>query len=475
MMSALHAIILAAGQGKRMKSSMPKVLHPICGRPMILYSVEMALYAGVKQPIVVLGPDSEEIQKVLPKAVKVAIQEKPQGTGDAVLCARKVLNASMGNVLILYADAPLLRRTTIQNLIESHAKSSAACTLLTAHLADPTGYGRILRNEFGQVSGIAEETDANSQQRAIREVNIGPLVCKLSSMIEALEQIQPSGATKELYLTQVVNALAAAGKKINVAHASDVWESLGINSRVELAKATGIVRQRLIELHLTRGVTVEDPNNTYIEHNVDIGQDTVIRPGCYIESGVVIGKRCTIGPYAHLRKGVVIGNDTRVGNFAELVRTQVGERVKINHVSYLGDAVVGDDVNIGAGTITANFNGVEKSQTTIGKGAFIGSDTVLVAPVEVGAGASTGAGCVVPKGQNVPARAVVVGVPARRLDGRSPAPSTAGTGRKAVVVDRPAPKRVTPEGPKEPKKAVRATGKDKPVSKKASQRVSATA
>jgi bifunctional UDP-N-acetylglucosamine pyrophosphorylase/glucosamine-1-phosphate N-acetyltransferase len=418
-MSILHAIILAAGEGSRMRSDLPKVLHTICGRPMIGYALDLAAMAGVKQPLVVLGHGAEAVKPALPKEVKVVLQAKPLGTGDAVLAARRALGAATGDTLILYADTPLLRRTTVQRLIETHVKGKATCTLLTAHLADPSGYGRILRNETGQVAGIAEESDATAAQRALREINVGPFVCQTGALFDALAAVRPSGATKELYLTDVIGHLAKQeGAKIQTARVEEVAEALGVNSRTDLARAIGVIRQRLIDAHLHNGVTIEDPQTTFIDHGVTIGRDTVVRPCTVIETRVTIGRGCTVGPFARLRSGVAVADGVRLGNFVELVRTTVGPRARINHMTYLGDATVGDDVNIGAGTITANYDGKAKHPTQIGKGAFIGSDTVLIAPVKVGVGAVTGAGSVVTRGHDVPNRGVVAGVPARALNGR---------------------------------------------------------
>lgn len=417
-MRNLHAIILAAGEGTRMKSEVPKVLHMICGRPMIAYSLDLVASAGVKQPIVVLGHGAETVKDILPKEIKAAIQSKQLGTGDAVSAAKKALG-STGDVLILYADTPLLRRTTVQKLVESHFKTSATCTLLTAHLADPSSYGRIVRNETGHITGIVEEAEANAAQRAIREINVGPLVCQVPALLEALAVVKPSASKKELYLTDVISHIARQEHtKIQATRVEEIAEALGINSRAELARAIGVIRERIIDAHLHNGVTIEDPNTTFIDHGVTIGADTVIHPYTVIQTGVSIGKRCSIGPFARLRSGVAIAEGVRVGNFVELVRTKIGPHVRVNHMTYLGDAVVDEDVNIGAGTITANYDGTNKHETHIGKGAFIGSDTVLIAPVKVGAGAVTGAGSVVTKAHDVPAKGVVVGVPARLLDHR---------------------------------------------------------
>ncbi len=438
-MRTVQAIILAAGEGTRMKSEMPKVLHPICGRPMIGYALNLAAAAGVKQPIVVLGKGFELIKPHLPKEAKVVIQTQRAGTGDAVLIAKKALGALSGEVLILYGDTPLLRRTTVQKLIETHFKTAATCTLLTAHLADPSGYGRIFRDETGKVVGIIEEAEANTAQRAIREVNVGTLICNAQALMDALATVTPSSSKKELYLTQIVAHIAKQeGTKINVSKVEEVSEALGINSRAELARAIGVIRHRIVESHLQNGVTIEDPQSTFIDYGVSIGADTTVRPYTVIETGVSIGKRCTIGPFARLRGGVSVSDDVKVGNFAELVRTKVASNVRINHVSYLGDAIIEEGVNIGAGTITANYDGKEKHATHIGKGAFIGSDTVLIAPVKIGAGAVTGAGSVVTRDHDVPAKGVVAGVPARALgtNGAKPEPESKENGAVKLKSDR---------------------------------------
>jgi bifunctional UDP-N-acetylglucosamine pyrophosphorylase/glucosamine-1-phosphate N-acetyltransferase len=427
----LQAIILAAGEGARMKSELPKVAHAICGRPMISYALNLAASAGAKQPVVVLGHGAELVKPLLPKEATVVLQPKPVGTGDAVLTAKKALGSS-GTVLILYADTPLLRRTTVQKLVEAHFKVSAACTLLTAHLADPSDYGRVVRNEAGLIAGIVEEAEATAAQRAIREINVGPLVCEVRALMEALAGLKPSAVKRELYLTEIIAHVARQeGAKIASARVEEAQEALGVNSRADLARATGVIRQRILDIHLHNGVTIEDPSTTVIHHGVSIGADTVIHPCTVIETGVSIGRRCSIGPFARIRSGVAIGEGARIGNFVELVRTKVGPRVRVNHMAYLGDAAVEEDVNIGAGTITANYDGQRKHETHIGKGAFLGCNTVLIAPVKIGAGAVTGAGAVVPKAHDVPAHTVVVGVPAHRLDHRpaADAQATAPTGQ----------------------------------------------
>ena len=426
-MSVLKSIILAAGDGTRMKSDLPKVLHPICGRPMIAYSLSLAASAGVKQPIVVIGHGAEAVKDGLPKEVKPVVQSQRRGTADAVLASKRALGALIGDVLILYADTPLLRRTTVQHLIESHRKTSATCTLLTTHLADPSGYGRIVRDATGPITDIVEEGQANVSQRAIREINVGPMVCKAQALMDAVAAVKPTGTKQELYLTHTISYLARQeGTKIHSIRVEETSEALGVNSRADLARAIGVVRQRIIALHLRNGVTIEDPQSTFIDQGVTIGHDTVIRSHTVIEAGVSIGRRCSIGPFARLRSGVSIADEVRVGNFVELVRSKIAHRVRINHVTYLGDTTVDEGANIGAGSITANYDGTNKHATRIGKGAFIGSDTVLIAPVSIGPGAITGAGSVVPRAHDVPAKGIVVGVPARTFT-----PAVAKDGRSA--------------------------------------------
>lgn len=452
-MKTLQAVILAAGEGTRMKSALPKVLHPLCGRPMISYALHLTAAVGVKQPIVVLGHEVDAVKPHLPKDARIVLQAKRLGTGDAVMSAAKWLKEAGGQVLIIYADTPLLRRATLQRLIETQGKTGATATLLTAHLADPSGYGRILRNEQNQVIGIVEEAEATSAQRSIREINVGPMVVQVPPLLEALAAVLAGSSKKERYLTDAIAQLARReGAKIQTGRVEEAAEALGINSRADLSRAIGVIRRRIIETHLANGVTIEDPATTMIDHGVTIGQDSVIHPCTVIERDVSVGKRCSIGPFARLRSGVSVGDDVRLGNFVELVRTKVGARTRVNHVTYLGDAIVEDEVNIGAGTITANYDGAQKSQTHIGKGAFIGSDTVLIAPVKVGAGAITGAGSVVTKAHDVPPKRVVVGVPARLVE---PAKQPSAAAPPATPARRPSrpSKRVTSTERPAPRKA----------------------
>ncbi len=397
-----------------MKSALPKVLHPLCGQPMVDYSVRLADALGVRRTVIVVGAGGDRVIAHLPKTVRPVWQHKRVGTADAVWQTRAVLRGFHGTVLVLYADAPLLRVETARRLVQVHRASHAACTLLTAICHDPAGYGRIVRNGHGAVQGVVEEKDATPQERTIQEINAGPLCIEADLLWQLLPRIPKSRRTGEHYLPEIVRLIAQRnGTTIQTFVVEDFDEIQGINSRSELARAAAVLRRRIAEYHMTRGVTIVDPATTYIDDDVVIGQDTVIYPSTVIEPHVRIGQRCHIGPFARLRSGVVLGDDVHIGNFVEVVRTRIGEGVKAMHLTYLGDTTVGAHTNIGAGTITANYDGRVKSQTTIGRRAFIGSGSILVAPVRVGDNAVTGAGAVVTRGHDVPSGTTVVGVPAR--------------------------------------------------------------
>ncbi|MBI4974393.1 MAG: NTP transferase domain-containing protein [Candidatus Omnitrophica bacterium] len=409
------AVILAAGRGTRMKSDRPKVLHELLGKPMILYLLDSLKEAGITDIIAVAGYGSERLKAAL-KEVKVVTQKELLGSGDAILQVKRILGRYSGDVLVLYGDTPLIRYETIKNLITRHKGSSASATILTVTLSDPTGYGRIVRDDKGHIVKIVEEGDARFYEEVIKEINAGVYCFKAGDLFEALSGVRPENKKKEYYLTDVIGILHKYGKRIESISSINVDEVIGVNTRRDLAAATRILKGYISEDLMSNGVTIQDPLSTVIYPDVRIGKETIIYPYTIIESDVKIGEDCRIGPFTHIRPRVSIGDEVEIGNFVELVRTKVGDRTKVKHHTYLGDTVVGKDVNVGAGTITANFDGKKKNETVIEDGVFIGVGAILIAPVRVGKNAVVGAGCVVPKNHNVPKGATVVGVPARVLE-----------------------------------------------------------
>ena len=348
-------------------------------------------------------------------AWRAVTQSLRRGTGQAAALALRALPRQARTVLIVYGDQPLLTSETVRALVRAHQVSGAACTLLTASVANPHGYGRIVRRG-NTIERIVEELDATPEECAIQEINVGAAVCDRPLLERALQRIAPSNAKHEYYLTDALTQLATdAPAAVQTHHTPDADEACGINTRRDLAQAAAIVYRRVARRLLEEGVTIVDPSTTYIDPGVRVGEDSTIFPCTVIERDVVIGRRCRIGPFARIRSGVRLADDVRVGNFAEVVRSSLGARVRMNHCSYVGDATVEADVNVGAGTITANYDGRAKHRTRIGARAFLGSGTVIVAPATVGARAVTGAGCVVTRGTRVKPGTVVVGVPAREL------------------------------------------------------------
>lgn len=406
------AIILAAGRGTRMKSETPKVLHKIFGKTIIGYVLDSIMEAGVSERIVVAGYGSELLKDEVRDA-KVVIQKALLGSGDAVAAAKKVLKNYSGDILVMCGDTPLVRPETIKRLIEKHSSSGASATILTAELKDPSGYGRIARNADGKVSGIVEEVNASLYEEVINEINVGTYCFKAADLFEALLSVKLDGRKKEIFLTDTIALLRGKGKTVESVLTEDPDEAIGVNTRIDLALIFAILKKRAMDELMLSGVTIEDPASTIIYPGVKIGRDTTIYSNTVIESGVEIGDGCHIGPFSRIRSGVILGNGVEVGNFVELVRTKIGAGTKVKHHTYLGDSIVGKSVNIGAGTITANYDGKAKNKTLIEDGAFIGVGAVLIAPVRIGAGALVGAGSVVSKNHDVPRFATVVGVPAR--------------------------------------------------------------
>jgi len=421
---------MAAGRGTRMRSKLPKVLHPLCGRPMLLWTVHAAREVGAGRIVVVLGEEADEVRAVLPPDVDVAIQDPPAGTGDAVMQARDQLSGCE-HVIVLSGDHPLLESSFITALAERHVSSGAAATVTTRELEDPGQYGRVVRDGAGEVERIVETKnpgDATPAELAIKEINAGTYAFAVEPLFEALAGVRADNSQGEYYLGDVLPLLRAAGHKV-VAHLTDDEAvGLGINTRVELSRVETAARARILERHMLAGVTITDPDSAAIDADVTVGEDTTIEPfsflrgqttvgaGCTVgplstlidsrlgdEVRVVhsylneceVGSRCVVGPFTHLRPGTRLGEGAKAGAFVEIKNSDVGPGVKVPHLSYIGDADLGEGANLGAGTITANYDGVAKHRTRIGKGVRTGVQTALVAPVSVGDGAYTGAGSVI--------------------------------------------------------------------------------
>ena len=396
-----------------MKSSIPKVLHEICSKPIIHYVVDAAKKMAPKKIIVVIRRKKPQVRKVLDRTVGVAYQHRPLGTADAVKAAKSEIPSNTKDVIVLYGDTPLIQEATIRTLYDFHVEKNASCTILTTFLDNPKGYGRILRNETGQLIGIIEDKDADYQQRSIREVNTGMYCFKKDDLLEALEYIRPLNRSGEFYLTDVVSWFFHKNKKIDACVADDYHEVLGVNSQAELMEATEIIRKRILGRFVENDVYVFDFLTTFIHETVKIGPGTQIFPFTFIEKDIVIGRDCSIGPFCHLREGSVLKDKVSIGNFTEIKNSSLGKGTLIRHMCYLGDTKVGRKVNIGAGMVVANFDGKRKHKTVIKERAFIGCDSVLIAPVVVGKNAVVGAGSVVTRDHNVPDGAIVFGVPAK--------------------------------------------------------------
>lgn len=443
-MQDLYAIVMAAGQGTRMQSDLVKVLHPLNGLPMVCHILELCRRVGAKRTLVVIGHQAERIREVLtPPAggVEFILQAEQRGTAHAVLQAEPALQALDGNVLVLSGDVPLLSHALVERLVATHLRARADATLVTTRLPNPTGYGRVLRDRRGALRSIVEEVEATPAQRRVREINAGVYCFRTLRLFAALHRVKPSPVKKELYLPEVLPIIQKAGGRIASVLAEDPREVLGINTRAELAEAYAVLRGRAVARLMAEGVTCLDPASVHVSSLAAVGRDTILYPnvqlegrtrvgeGCTIHAGCRIrdshlGNRvtvldgcvildsqiadeCTIGPYAHLRPGCCLKRKAKIGNFVEVKKSVIGEGSKVPHLSYVGDASLGDRVNVGAGTITCNYDGFAKHQTIIEDEAFIGSNTSLVAPVKIGRGAIVAAGSAIT--QEVPPEAVAFG------------------------------------------------------------------
>ena len=441
-MAELASIVLAAGLGKRMKSALPKPLHCLCGQPLLRHVLAAMRPLRPAPQVVVVGVGAEQVQAAFPDEPDLAwaVQEQQLGTGHAAACARSALEGFTGDVLVTCADIPLVQPATWERVLAEHRAHHAAATIVTAMFRDPTGYGRVIRDENGAVRMIVEEADCDEITRGLNEGNVSVYCFRAPLLFDALRRLQPNNEQGEYYLTDVIGLLVEARERV-IPVLADAEEVMGLNDRAQLARAEKLLRARLNRrAMLEYGVTLIDPDATYIDGDVTLGRDTVIYPGALLTGRTKVGEGCTIGahvliedseigdgthirhgsvvrqsqvgagcligPFAHVRDHSTVGDATRVGN-GEIVRSHLGEGVKDLHFSYLGDTTVGAGVNIGAGVITCNYDGQNKSRTIIGDGAFIGSDAALIAPVTIGPGAYLAAGSVIT--QDVPAKALAIG------------------------------------------------------------------
>jgi bifunctional UDP-N-acetylglucosamine pyrophosphorylase/glucosamine-1-phosphate N-acetyltransferase len=460
-LTAPAAIVLAAGQGTRMRSRIPKVLHPLAGRPMLEHVLDALREAGIERAIVVTGHGADAVEAALEGRATTARQEPQRGTADAVRVALEVAPPDATELIVTMGDVPLQPPELYAALLDALNGGSAAIALTAVRLDDPAGYGRVLRAADGGASAIVEEADADDATRAVGEVNVGIYAFDAGWLRDAIGRVSPS-ASGEFYLTDLVGLAVADGRPVEIVVAPDAEDAVGINDRVALSVAEERMRRRINERHMRNGVTIVDPSTTRIDAGVEIGQDARIEPGTTLEGATVIAQDAVIGPnahlrdsrigprshvwasvveestvaedveigpFAHLRPGAEIGARCRIGNFAEVKKTRIGAGTQQHHFSYLGDAEIGENVNVGAGSVTANFDGTEKHRTIIEDGASIGVDTMMVAPVTIGEGATTGAGAVVTR--DVAPGKTVVGMPARAIEirRRRSAPAEAGEPR----------------------------------------------
>ena len=435
----LAVVVLAAGLGTRMRSELPKVMHPVCGRPLLAYVLDAAGALDPARLVVVTGPDHQGVEALLPPGAQCAVQAERLGSGDAVRAGMAALDKFDGDVMVLNGDVPLAGAELLGGLLGHHVDGAARATITSVVLADPGHYGRVIRDPHGNVARIVEARDASPEELAIAEINVGFYVFDAAGLRRFLPTLTADNAQGEYYLTELVHRFLQAGDRVAAFRTADVEASMGVNSRVELAEVTAIMRRRLLERLMVEGVTIEDPSSTYVDWGVAVGRDTLIRPqtmltgtttvgerctvgpGCFLADvtvddgaaivsshliGCHVGPGCNVGPFTHVRARTELAEGAKAGSFVEIKASRVGKGSKVPHLSYVGDTTIGENSNIGAGTITANYDGEHKHQTTIGNDVKVGSDTVFVAPVTVGDGAYIGAGSIITK--DVPAGALGV-------------------------------------------------------------------
>ena len=438
-MAKRYAVILAAGQGTRMKSDLYKVLHPVVGRPMVQHVIDQLRPIGLDQTVTVVGFGADAVKESIGDQSEFVIQEEQLGTGHAVLAAEDVLKEKEGTTIVVCGDTPLITSETYKALFEHHEKEAAKVTILTAQADNPTSYGRLIRNQNQQVERIVEHKDANEEELLVQEINTGTYCFDNEALFSALQEVSNDNVQGEYYLPDVIEILRNKEQKVSAYKTTDFEETLGVNDRVALAQAEKIMQRRINEQHMRNGVTLIDPDHTYIHPEVLIDSDVVIYPGsvitgeteikkhaeigpnselsnCFVDEETVIkqsvakdsklGKRVNVGPFAHIRPESSIGNDAKLGNFVEVKKAEMGEHSKVSHLSYIGDAKIGKNVNVGCGTITVNYDGKEKHLTTIEDDAFIGCNSNLIAPVTVGEGSYVAAGSTIT--DDVPAESLSI-------------------------------------------------------------------
>lgn len=424
-MTAKYAIILAAGQGTRMKSKLYKVLHPVCGKPMVDHVLTEIEKNDMQEVVTIVGHGAEKVKETLGDRTEYALQAEQLGTGHAVLQAESILGDKDGMTIIACGDTPLFTAKTFEELFEYHKQKGAVATVLTAHTDDPFGYGRIIRNEIGIVEKIVEQKDATEKEAAVKEINTGVYCFDNRELFKALHEIKNDNAQGEYYLPDVMEIFQKEGKVVAAYQMKDFEESMGVNDRIALSKATKVMQRRINENLMRQGVTLINPENTYIDVDVKVGADTVIEPGVYLKGNTVIGEDCfigansqiidstlennvtvtssmieesimhegsDIGPNGHLRPLAEIGKNAHIGNFVEVKKAQIGENTKVGHLSYVGDATLGRDINVGCGTVFVNYDGMNKHHTNVGDYSFIGSGSNIVAPVNIADHAYVAAG-----------------------------------------------------------------------------------
>ncbi|WP_122645921.1 bifunctional UDP-N-acetylglucosamine diphosphorylase/glucosamine-1-phosphate N-acetyltransferase GlmU [Enterococcus mediterraneensis] len=439
-MTTRFAIILAAGKGTRMKSKLYKVLHPVCGKPMVEHIMNRVMETQPQEIVTVVGHGADKVKEQLGERSQYALQAEQLGTGHAVLQVEPFLKGKKGTTLVISGDTPLLTTETLNNLFEYHQGKNASATILTAKADDPTGYGRIIRDHVGIVEKIVEQKDANPEEAKVTEINTGTYCFDNELLFEALSHLDTDNAQGEYYLTDIIEILKANGKTVAAYQTEDFEESLGVNDRVALAQANQIMRKRINHQHMVNGVSLIDPAATYIDAGVKIGAETVIEPGVYLKGATVIGEECVItaqsqivdsviedgvvvkssvieeslvkkgadvGPFAHLRPKAEIHENAHIGNFVEVKNAQIGEGTKVGHLTYVGDATLGKEINVGCGVVFVNYDGKQKYHTTVGDHSFIGSNANLVGPVNVAQNTSIAAGTTVT--QDIPEYAMAIG------------------------------------------------------------------